>query len=40
MMKKRYDERYDLYKACADKIIKTTQILEDNITAVKKEFLE
>mgnify|MGYP004665227359 FL=1 len=40
MMKKRYDERYDLYKACADKIIKTSQILEDNITAVKKEFLE
>ncbi len=40
MMKKRYDERYDLYKACADNIIKTTQILEDNITAVKKEFLE
>lgn len=40
MMKRRYDERYELYKTCADKIIKTSQILEDNVKEIKKEFLE
>lgn len=40
MLEKRYNERYDKYVSSADKIIKASEDLEDNINLIKEGFFE